>query len=130
MGTHNISMSCIAHEEINQYAIVKLHRGDYELPHVEMCDNTEDVIFGVCLVNAEAGDLVAIRFPFSGILPAYAYGNVRPGDGLTIGLATPGSMSNNDAVNYARKIAYVVQSGPIDVDPSKCAVVFTRAYYR
>jgi len=130
MATHNLSMTCVANEDINLYASVKLSGGDTDgVPLIGMTDDSEDVIFGIAMTNTLEGELVTVRFPFSGILPAYAYSNVRPGDGLTIGLGNPGSFSDNTGSQYARKVAYVLQTGGVDADPSRCAIIFTRAYF-
>lgn len=132
MATHNSSITCRAHAAINQYAIVKLVREENPtngIPAVEMCNNVNDIIVGVCMMNAQAGDLVTVRLPFSGVLPGYVYANVRPGQGLTIGLANPGSLSNNNNPEYARSVAYCVQVGPISSNETRAIVIFNRARY-
>jgi len=133
MPTHNISMTCIANEDIDLYAAVKIVREENPtdgLPAVEMTDTATDIVFGICMNAARAGELVTVRNPFSGILPAYAYINVEPGDRLTLGLSRPGSFSNNTDAQYSRSIAYVMQIGDSsDTEETRCAIIFTRAYY-
>lgn len=133
MATHNQSMTCIANEDMEQYSMVKLTINLPSvdgLPRVEKTDDGEDVIFGIAMTKASAGDRVTVRLPFSGVLPAYAYTNVKPGDGLTIGQAVPGSLSNNTGGTYARKVAYVVQTGGSSSEETWCAILFVRANYR
>lgn len=139
MGTHTVSMTAVASEQIAQYSIVKIDAGEEVdgLPKVVNCNSSLDVIFGVALSDAAAGDRVAIRFPFSGLLPANCYKGggqtgVHSGDGLTIGLGIPGSLSNNDSSTYDRKVAYIVQCRKTD-DYSgvvRGIVVFVRAQFK
>lgn len=138
MATHNSSMTCVASADISLYAIVELSTSGsqtHDLPAVNMCNSGTDVIFGVAMSDAEAGELVTVRFPFSGMLPAFVYksggaAGVYPGDGLTIGIVYPGSLSNNPGSLYARKIAYVVQTKPYTgSDVEWAAVMFVRSYY-
>jgi hypothetical protein len=131
MATHDLSMTVGAAEDIDQYAIVTLVYGEHvnRLPKVEMCNSSEDIIFGVAMTKAAAGELLTVRFPFSGILPGYAYTEVHPGDGLTIGIGRPGSLSNNASANYARRVAYIVQTGPPSTNDAWCSVLFVRARF-
>jgi len=137
MPHHNESITCVAAEDINLYATVKTVVADpandvHGIPLVEMTGAATDIILGVAFEEVKAGELVTVRLPFSGLLPAFCYTSPKPGQGLTIGQATPGSLSNNPDPIYARRIGYVVQVGPsvgFSSNISKCFVAFTRAYY-
>lgn len=132
MPIHSDSITVMAAADIDEYAIVKLSATQTnELPMVEMCDGDSDTIFGVAKNSAETGELLTVDLPFSGILTVRAYSSVKPGQGLTIGLSSPGAMSNNTDDTYARKIAYVVLAGGQITGTSlqTCSVVFVRDYY-
>ena len=130
MPTHDTSFTAVAYEEITQYSIVKFTGTETNgLMEVRKCNNAEDTVVGVCMLAAEAGDLVSIRLPFSGLMPAYAYSNVKPGDPLSIGITYPGSLTNTLSGDSERAIAYVVQTGNTGAGPSRCMVLFTRSYF-
>lgn len=138
MATHNDSMTCVAGASISIYSIVELApevSQTSDLPVIKMCNSSSDVIFGVAMATAEEGDLITVRFPFSGMLPAYVYASggateIKPGDGLTIGVTYDGSLSNNPGAAYARKVAYIVQTKPWTGSGTEwAAVMFVRSYF-
>lgn len=132
MATHSISITAVANEDLSLYSSVKLVSNTEVdgLPVVEMTDTYTDVILGIAMSQADAGDRVTVRLPYSGILPAYAYTNIRSGDGLTIGLAYPGSFSNSADAQFSNRVAYVMQTSGSTADPTRCAIIMVRAYYQ